>query len=88
MKQKLKIILPAILVILFIIGSFSSRTEKDLSFQETVPNESLPSIESPIEPADDTGDAEDVQDVSAVSDTSASIPPEGSTFQIQFIDVG
>lgn len=88
MKQKLKIILPAILAILFIIGSFSSRTEKDLSFQETVPDESLPSIESPIEPADNTGDAEDVQDVSAVSDTSASIPPEGSTFQIQFIDVG
>lgn len=88
MKQKLEIILPAILAILFIIGSFSSRTEKDLSFQEAVPDESLPSIESPIEPADDTGDAEDVQDVSTVPDTSASIPPEGSTFQIQFIDVG
>lgn len=87
MKQK-PIILPAILAILFIIGSFSSRTEKDLSFQEAVPDESLPSIESPIEPADDTGDAEDVQDVSTVPDTSASIPPEGSTFQIQFIDVG
>lgn len=87
MKQKLKIILPAILAILFIIGSFSSRTEKDLSFQEAVPDESFPSIESPIEPADDTGNAEDVQDVSAAPDISASIPPEGSTFQIQFIDV-
>lgn len=88
MKQKLKIILPAILVILFIIGCFSSRSERDPSSQGTVPNESLPSIESPIEPADDTGEAEDVQNVSAVPDTSASIPPEGSTFQIQFIDVG
>lgn len=88
MKQKLKIILPAILVILFIIGCFSSRAERDPSSQGTIPIESLPSIESPIEPADDTGDAEDVQDVSAVPDTSASIPPEGFTFQIQFIDVG
>lgn len=88
MKQKLKIILPAILVILFIIGCFSSRAERDPSSQGTIPIESLPSIESPIEPADDTGDAEDVQDVPVVPDTSASIPPEGSTFQIQFIDVG
>lgn len=91
MKQKLKIILPAILVILFFIGCFSSRAERDPSSQGTIPIESLPSIESPIEPADDTGDAEDVQDVPVVPvvpDTSAFIPPEGSTFQIQFIDVG
>lgn len=88
MKQKLKIMLPAILVILFIIGCFSSRAERDPSSQGTIPIESLPSIESPIEPADDTGDAEDVQDVPVVPDTSAFIPPEGSTFQIQFIDVG
>lgn len=88
MKQKLKIILPAILVIFFIIGCFSSRAERDPSSQGTIPNESLPSIESPIEPTDDTGNAEDAQDVSAVPDISASIPPEGSTFQIQFIDVG
>lgn len=88
MKQKLKIILPAILVIFFIIGCFSSRAERDPSSQGTIPNESLPSRESPIEPTDDTGNAEDAQDVSAVPDISASIPPEGSTFQIQFIDVG
>lgn len=88
MKQKLKIILPAILVIFFIIGCFSSRAERDPSSQGTIPNESLPSIESPIVPTDDTGNAEDAQDVSAVPDISASIPPEGSTFQIQFIDVG
>lgn len=91
MKQKLKIILPAILVILFFIGCFSSRAERDPSSQGTIPIESLPSIESPIEPADDTGNAEDVQDVPVVPvvpDTSAFIPPEGSTFQIQFIDVG
>lgn len=87
-KQKLKIILPAILVIFFIIGCFSSRAERDPSSQGTIPNESLPSIESPIEPTDDTGNAEDAQDVSAVPDISASIPPEGSTFRIQFIDVG
>lgn len=91
MKQKLKIILPAILVILFIIGCFSSRAERDPLSQGTIPIESLLSIESSIEPADDTGDAEYVQDVPVVPvvpDTSASIPPEGSTFQIQFIDVG
>lgn len=88
MKQKFKIILPAILVILFIIGCFSSRAERDPSSKGTVPDKLFPSIESPIEPADDTGNAEDVQDVSAVLDISASIPPEGSTFQIQFIDVG
>lgn len=88
MKQKFKIILPAILVILFIIGCFSSRAERDPSSKGTVPDKLFPSIESPIEPADDTGNAEDVQDVSAVPDISASIPPEGSTFQIQFIDVG
>lgn len=88
MKQKFKIILPAILVILFIIGCFSSRAERDPSSKGTVPDKLFPSIESLIEPADDTGNAEDVQDVSAVLDISASIPPEGSTFQIQFIDVG
>lgn len=81
MKNKFKNVL-VILGALLILGSLAACSKTDSPSQGTVPNENSPSIESPLAPSDNPGATENS------SDDPVSIPPENSTFQIQFIDVG
>lgn len=81
MKNKFKNVLAA-LIALFIFGSLAACSKTDSPFQGIPPNENSPSIESPLVPSDKPGAAENSPD------DPISIPPENSTFQIQFIDVG
>lgn len=81
MKNKFKNVL-VILGALLILGSFAACSKMDSPSQGTVPNENSPSIESSLAPSDNPGATENS------SDDPVSIPPENSTFQIQFIDVG
>lgn len=72
----------AFLTTLIILGSLTACSETDPPSKGTDPNEITPAIEIPIEPA------EVPPFQSAIPDIAVSSPSEGSTFQIQFIDVG
>lgn len=87
MKKKLRSIF-AILTALIILGSLTACSGTESLSEETDPSEITPGIEMPIVPTEDLSDAEVPQDTPVPSDTPISTPAEGSTFQIQFIDVG
>lgn len=87
MKKKLRSIF-AILTALIILGSLSACSGTESLPKETDPSEITPGIEMPIVPTEDPSDSEVPQDTPVPSDTPISTPAEGSTFQIQFIDVG
>lgn len=87
MKKKLRSIF-AILTALIILGSLTACSGTESLPEETDPSEITPGIEMPIVPTEDLSDAEVPQDTPVPSDTPISTPAEGSTFQIQFIDVG
>ena len=87
MKKKLRSIF-AILTALIILGSLTACSGTESLSEETDPSEITPGIEMPIVPTEDLSDAEVPQDTPVSSGTSISTPAEGSTFQIQFIDVG
>lgn len=87
MKKKLRSIF-AILTALIILGSLTACSGTESLSEETDPSEITPGIEMPIVPTEDLSDAEVPQDTPVPSGTPISTPAEGSTFQIQFIDVG
>lgn len=87
MKKKLRSIF-AILTALIILGSLTACSGTESLSEETGPSEITPGIEMPIVPTEDLSDAEVPQDTPVPSGTPISTPAEGSTFQIQFIDVG